>query len=88
MVTKRTYDVYTKRLRIAELSQKYADSALTTLNGYMDESWLEASYQPKEYGPGGPAADNNPFSCTIWQQGSNTNTDSLNSSKVKTKGHL
>jgi len=44
MVTKRTYDVYTKRVRIAELSQKFADSALTTLNGYMDESWLEASY--------------------------------------------
>lgn len=44
MVTKRTQDVSTKCLRIAELSRKYPNSALTTLNGYMDEPWLKEAY--------------------------------------------
>ncbi len=45
MVTKRTLDVSTKRLRIAELARKFTGSALTTLNGHMDEAWLAESYR-------------------------------------------
>ena len=44
MITKRILSVSTRRLRIAELSEKYPQSAMTTLNGYMDEAWLEESY--------------------------------------------
>ena len=45
MVTQRTLDVSTKRLRIAELSRRNPNSELTSLNGYLDETWLEESYE-------------------------------------------
>lgn len=45
MVTQRTNtNVSTKRLRIAELSRKHSGSALTSLNGYLDQRWLEDAY--------------------------------------------
>lgn len=50
MVTQRTLDVSTKRLRIAELSREHPDSALTRLNGYLDETWLEESYESLKIG--------------------------------------
>lgn len=45
MVTQRTETVSTKRLRIAELSRQRPDSVLTSLNGYVDEAWLESAYR-------------------------------------------